>query len=95
MLTFGEVPKEEPVVNFSGVITTSSSDGLNPKKCKIQPKKFFTHSPVVTEVKLSPSPVDSHMENEFQSEILFDTDSSDKESYNEQSANESEELLII
>ena len=38
------------------------------------------------------------MENEFQSEILFHTDSPDKESDNEHEAtsdNESEELLII
>ena len=37
------------------------------------------------------------MENEFQSEILFDTDSLDKESDNEHEAtsdNESEEILI-
>ena len=78
----------------------SSSDDPKPKKCKIQPKlpKFFMQSPVVSEAKLSHSPVESRMENEFQSEILFDTDSPDKESDNEHEAtsdNESEELLII
>ena len=72
----------------------SRSDDPKPKKCKIQPKlsKFFTQSPVVTRAKLSHSP-----ENESQSDILFDTDPSDKESDNEHVAtsdNESEELLI-
>ena len=78
----------------------SSSDDPKPKKCKIQPKlsKFFTPSPVVTQAKLSHSPVETHMENESQSDILIDTDSFDKELDNEHEAtsdNESEELPIL